>query len=137
VIPLDVSLEEALKQSEADAHQLRLDKERYAVEAGNGEMMRRRIINQYLPTFVRCLHQSAEYKWSYGEAFSFAIGKGFIDGISIGRKDPDIQDILKATPNVNLVSSDIFMETYEKLFEKRYSYIYKVARMYLLDPSGL
>ncbi|GJR07614.1 hypothetical protein Tco_0790266 [Tanacetum coccineum] len=97
-------LEEALKQSEVDAQQLRLEKERYAVEA---------------------------------EAFSLAVGKGFIDGISIGRKDADIQAILKATPNVDPVSSDIFVDTYEKLFDKRYPYVDKVARMYLLDPSCL
>ncbi|GJT63150.1 hypothetical protein Tco_1006683 [Tanacetum coccineum] len=69
------------------------------------EMVRRRIINQYLPTFVRRLHQSVEYKRSLGEAFSLAV--------------------------------DTFMETYEKLFDKRYPYVDKVARMYLLDPSGL
>ncbi|GJW65521.1 hypothetical protein Tco_0117405 [Tanacetum coccineum] len=81
--------------------------------------------------------ESAEYKWSLGEAFSLAIGKGFIDGISIGRKDSDIQAILTTTPNVDHASSDIFMVTYEKLFDKRYSYVDKVARVYLLDPSGL
>nr|GEY22740.1 hypothetical protein [Tanacetum cinerariifolium] len=41
------------------------------------------------------------------------------DGISIGRKDSDIQAILADTPNVDPVSFDTFMETYEKLFEKR------------------
>ncbi|GJV99977.1 hypothetical protein Tco_1555229 [Tanacetum coccineum] len=130
-------LEEALKQSEVEAQQLRFDKEKYAVEAGQGEMVRRRIINQYLPTFVRRLHQSVEYKRSLGEAFSLAVGKGFIDGISIGRKEEDIRAILKATPSVDPSSSDTFMETYEKLFDKRYPYVDKVARMYLLDPSGL
>ncbi|GJW99380.1 hypothetical protein Tco_0183294 [Tanacetum coccineum] len=103
-------LEEALKQSEADAHQLRIKKERYA---------------------------SAEYKRSLGEVFSLAVGKGFMDGIPIGREDADIQAILKATPNVDLASSDIFMDAYEKLFDRRYLYVDKVARMYLLDPSGL
>ncbi|GJS97290.1 hypothetical protein Tco_0804258 [Tanacetum coccineum] len=73
-------LEEALKQSEADAHQLRVEKERYAVEAGRGKM---------------------------------------------------------ATPNVDHASSDTFMDAYEKLFDRRYPYVDKVARMYLLDPSGL
>ncbi|GKB38167.1 hypothetical protein Tco_0883109 [Tanacetum coccineum] len=130
-------LEEVLKQSKADAHQLRLEKERYVVEAGRGEMVRQRIINQYLPTFVRRLHQSAEYKRSLGEVFSLAVGKGFMDGISIGREDADIQAILKATPNVDPVSSDTFMDAYEKLFDRRYPYVDKVARMYLLDPSGL
>ncbi|GKD54030.1 hypothetical protein Tco_1287417, partial [Tanacetum coccineum] len=130
-------LKEALKKSEDDAHQLRVEKERYAVEAGRGEMARQRIINQYLPTFVRRLHQSAEYKRSLGEVFSLAVSKGFIDGISIGREDADIQAILKATPNVDPASSNTFMDAYVKLFDKRYPYVDKVARMYLLDTSGL
>ncbi|GJX99093.1 hypothetical protein Tco_0356112 [Tanacetum coccineum] len=130
-------LEEALKQFEAEADQLRQEKEHYAVEAGRGEMMRQRIINQYLPTFVRRLHQIVEYKRSLGRVFSLAIGKVFIDGISIGRKDVDIQAILKATPDMDPTSSDVFIGEYKKLFDQRYLYVDKVARMYLLDPSGL
>ncbi|GKC48698.1 hypothetical protein Tco_1071443 [Tanacetum coccineum] len=95
-------LEGALKQSEVEAQQLRFDKEKYVVEAGQGEMVRRRIINQYLPTF-----------------------------------EEDIRAILKTTPSVDPSSSYTFMETYEKLFDKRYPYVDKVARMYLLDPCGL
>nr|GEY09624.1 V-type proton ATPase subunit B 2 [Tanacetum cinerariifolium] len=130
-------LEEALKQSEAYAQQLRVEKERYVVEAGRGEMVSQRIVNQFLPTFGRRLHQSAEYKRSLGEVFSLVIGKGFMDGISIGHEDADIQVILEATPNVDPASSDIFMDAYEKLFDQRYPYVDKVSRMYLLDPNGL
>ncbi|GKD44053.1 hypothetical protein Tco_1268698 [Tanacetum coccineum] len=106
----DRKLEEALKQFEVQADQLRREKEHYAVEARRGVMVR---------------------------VFSLAIGKGFIDGISIGRKDVDIQAILKATPDVDPMSSDLFIGEYEKLFDQRYLYVDKVARMYLLDPSGL
>ncbi|GJZ11967.1 hypothetical protein Tco_0546726 [Tanacetum coccineum] len=66
-------LEDALKKSEAEADQLRREKEHYVVEAGRGEMVRQRIINQYLPTFVRRLHQSAEYKRSLRRVFSLAV----------------------------------------------------------------
>ncbi|GJX32651.1 hypothetical protein Tco_0242506 [Tanacetum coccineum] len=93
---------EELEQEKAETY------EKFAVECGNGEMVRKKIINEYLPTFVRWLHQSAEYKRSLGEAFSLAIGKGF-DGISIGRKDSDIQAILQATPNVDPSSADTFI----------------------------
>nr|GEW56175.1 hypothetical protein [Tanacetum cinerariifolium] len=130
-------LKEALKQSEADVDQLRREKEHYAVEAGRGETVRQMIINQYLPTFVRWLHQSAEYKRSLGKVFSLSVGKGFIDEISIGRKDVDIQAILKVTPEVDPTYFDVFIGEYEKLFDQMYPYVDKVARMYLLDPSSL
>ncbi|GJZ62037.1 hypothetical protein Tco_0618174 [Tanacetum coccineum] len=59
-------LEETLKQAKADAEQLRSEKVHYVVEARKGEIVRQKIVNQYLPTFVRRLHQSAEYKRSLG-----------------------------------------------------------------------
>ncbi|GJU90019.1 hypothetical protein Tco_1302442 [Tanacetum coccineum] len=130
-------LEEALKQVEVDAEQLRSEKVHYAVKAGKGEIVRQNIINQYLPTFVRQLHQSVEYKRSLGEVFSLAVGKGFIEGIYIGREEEDIQAILTATPNVDPSSSETFLPAYEKLFYQIYSYVDKVARMYLLDPTEL
>ncbi|GKC99919.1 hypothetical protein Tco_1170194, partial [Tanacetum coccineum] len=77
-------LEEDLQKSEEGTQQLRMDQEKFT---------------------------SVEYKRSLGKAFSLAIGKGFMDGVSIGRKKDDIQAILAATP--------------------------EVARAYLLDPSGL
>ncbi|GJX92103.1 V-type proton ATPase subunit B2 [Tanacetum coccineum] len=70
-------LEEALKQAETDPEQLRSKKVRYAVEAGRGEIVRQKIINHYLPTCVRRLHQSGEYKRSLRQVFSLAVGKGF------------------------------------------------------------
>nr|GEX72695.1 hypothetical protein [Tanacetum cinerariifolium] len=60
-------LEEEVKKSEEDIHQLRLDRERYVIECGNGEMVRCKIINEYLLTFGHRLHQSAEYRQSLGE----------------------------------------------------------------------
>ncbi|GJR87594.1 V-type proton ATPase subunit B2 [Tanacetum coccineum] len=102
-----------------------------------GEIVRQKIINQYFRTFVRRLHQSAEYKRSLGQVFSLAVGKGFIEGISIGRKEEDIQAILTATPNVDPSSSETFLPAYEKLFDQRYSYVDNVAHMYLLDPTEL
>ncbi|GKD51134.1 hypothetical protein Tco_1280110 [Tanacetum coccineum] len=132
-----MQLEEALKQAEANAVQLRAEKVHYVVEAGKGEMVRQKIVNQYLPTFVRRLHQSAEYTRSLGEVFTLVVGTGFINGISIGHKEDDIHAILKTTPNVDPASSETFLIAYEKLFDQRYPYVDKVARMYLVDPSEL
>ncbi|GJR96085.1 hypothetical protein Tco_0268259 [Tanacetum coccineum] len=83
-------LEDKLKKTEEGTHQLRIDRKKLVVLCGNGEIVRQRIIKEYLPTFVRWLHQSAEYKQNLGEVFSLAVEKVFIDGISIGRKEEDV-----------------------------------------------
>nr|GEU58451.1 hypothetical protein [Tanacetum cinerariifolium] len=80
---------------------------------------------------------SAEYKQSLDEVSSLAIGKGFIDGLYVDRKDEDVQAIFKATPSMDPTSSSTFMEEYNKLFDKRYPYVDKVMRAYLLDHTGL
>ncbi|GKE55754.1 hypothetical protein Tco_1494939 [Tanacetum coccineum] len=71
------------------------------------------------------------------EKFAVAAGKGFIDGISLGRTKADVDALLKANPGVNHASSDLFMGEYLKLFELHYPYVDKVTRAYLLYPSEL
>ncbi|GJW43698.1 hypothetical protein Tco_0072497 [Tanacetum coccineum] len=131
------SLETALKESETGIEQLRSDRERFAVAAGQSEAIRKRLITEFFPTFVQRLLQSKEYKESVGEVFSLAVGKGFIDGISLGRTQADVDALLNASPGVNPASSDLFMGEYLKLFETHYPYVDKLARAYLLDPSEL
>nr|GEW42513.1 hypothetical protein [Tanacetum cinerariifolium] len=103
-------LKKELKKSEEGTYQPKLDREKFVVECGNGEMVRCRIINEYLHTLVYRLHKRAEYKRSLGKVFSLAIGKGFMDGISIGRLEENVQAILTATLNVDPSCADIFME---------------------------
>ncbi|GKE17824.1 hypothetical protein Tco_1425401 [Tanacetum coccineum] len=112
-------LEGELEKFEAKAHQLRWKRENFDVLYENGDVVRQKIIKDYLPTFVRRLHQSAEYKQSLGEVFSLAIGKGFINGISIGQKEEDIQAILVETPNMDHTALATFMEKNKAPFDKR------------------
>ncbi|GJT73513.1 gypsy type transposase [Tanacetum coccineum] len=123
--------------SEAGVEQLRPDRERFAVAARQGEVIRKRLITEYFPTFVRRLLQSNEYKELVGEVLSLAVGKCFINGISLGWTQADVDALLKASPGVNPASSDLFMGEYLKLFEMHYPYVDKVTRAYLLDPSEL
>ncbi|GKC43513.1 hypothetical protein Tco_1061235, partial [Tanacetum coccineum] len=114
------SLEIALKESETGIEQLRSDKERFAVAAGQSEAIRKRLITEFFPTFVQRLLQSKEYKESVGEVFSLAV---------------DVDALLNAS--VNPASFEFFMGEYLKLFETHYPYVDKLARAYLLDPSEL
>ncbi|GJU82749.1 hypothetical protein Tco_1285114 [Tanacetum coccineum] len=131
------SLEIALKESETGIEQVRSDRERFAVAAGQSKAIRKRLITEFFPIFVQRLLQSKEYKESVGEVFSLAVGKGFIDSISLGWTQADVDALLNASPGVNPASSDLFMGEYLKLFETHYPYVDKLARAYLLDPSEL
>ncbi|GKC90499.1 hypothetical protein Tco_1151148 [Tanacetum coccineum] len=85
-------LEAELKQSEIDTHQLCVDREKYVDECGNGEIVRRMIINELLlcAGCIRAL--STNGRWERPSAL---------------------------------------------LLAKRYPYVDKVARAYLLDLAGL
>ncbi|GKG35795.1 hypothetical protein Tco_0440949, partial [Tanacetum coccineum] len=64
------SLEVALKESKTGIEQLRSDRKRFVVAAGQSEAIRKRFITEFFPTFVQRLLQSKEYKESVGEVFS-------------------------------------------------------------------
>ncbi|GJX69036.1 hypothetical protein Tco_0304763 [Tanacetum coccineum] len=114
--------EDALHREEAGKIKIvELEKKRKAIKVRQGER----------------LLQSKEYKESVGEVFSVAVGKGFIDGISLGRTQTDVDGLLNASPGINPASFDLFMGEYLKLFETHYPYVDKLARAYLLDPSEL
>ncbi|GJS96094.1 hypothetical protein Tco_0803062 [Tanacetum coccineum] len=99
-------------------------KELEDVNTKQADRIKQKITREYLPTFVLRLHHSVEYKRSLGDVLSLAIAKGWMDDISIDRKEEDIQAILADTPNVDHVA---FMERYEVLFDKRYPYVDKVV----------
>ncbi|GKB77806.1 hypothetical protein Tco_0944701 [Tanacetum coccineum] len=79
-------LETKLVESEMKAHRLRRERENFVVLCGQREVVRHKIIKEYLPTFVRQLHQSNEYKRSLGAVFSLAVANGWVDGISVNIK---------------------------------------------------
>ncbi|GJV93924.1 hypothetical protein Tco_1541737 [Tanacetum coccineum] len=83
-------IKDELEKSVTKAHQLRKEREDFAVKCGHGEMVRQKIVREYIPTFVRRLRQSNEYKQSLGDVFSLALAKGWIDGISVNRIDPTV-----------------------------------------------
>ncbi|GJW90841.1 hypothetical protein Tco_0168394 [Tanacetum coccineum] len=72
-------LETKLVESEMKAHRLRQERENFVVLCGQREVVRHKIIKEYLPTFVRRLHQSNEYKRSLGAVFSLAVANGWVD----------------------------------------------------------
>ncbi|GJR07172.1 hypothetical protein Tco_0530156 [Tanacetum coccineum] len=66
---------------------------------------------------VLCGNGEVSTNEAWGDVFSLAVMKGFIDGISIGRKEEDVQAILAETPNVDPATPATFMEKYEALFD--------------------
>ncbi|GKC58932.1 hypothetical protein Tco_1086530, partial [Tanacetum coccineum] len=100
-------------------------------------MVRHRIVKEWLPTFVRWLHQIHEYKRSLGDVFSLAIAFGWLRVVSVNWSEEAVRAIMTDTNNIDPAAAATFMERYEAFFDKRYSYVDKVCITYLRDPTEL
>nr|GEX21228.1 hypothetical protein [Tanacetum cinerariifolium] len=133
-------LEVELKQSKVDTHRLRVDREKFAVECGNGEMVRRKIINEYLPTFVHRLHQSVEYKRSLGDGGAGSIKQINFAGDKIEKVSYDIKfegstdggTVSKMTTTIYTHGDFEIKEEELKAGKEKVLGLYKVIEAYLL-----
>nr|GEW50876.1 hypothetical protein [Tanacetum cinerariifolium] len=84
-----------------------------------GEMVTHQIVREWLPTFVRRLHQSHEYKQSLGDVFSLAIASGWLRCVFVSWSEEAVRAILADTKNINPAAAATFMESYDALFDKK------------------
>ncbi|GKB60719.1 hypothetical protein Tco_0916905 [Tanacetum coccineum] len=76
-----------------------------------GEMVRHRIVKEWLPTFVRWLHQIHEYKRSLGDVFSLAITFGWLRGVSVNWSEEAVRVIMTDTNNIDPAAAATFIES--------------------------
>ncbi|GJW31646.1 hypothetical protein Tco_0051678 [Tanacetum coccineum] len=94
-------------------------------------------IHKLLPTVVSRLFQSHEYKQSLVEPFNMAIQVGWGKGLSEGRTEEEILNALRGASNFYAYSDKKLYPMYDKLFEKEYPFIMKIASGYRHSVSDL
>ncbi|GJZ88434.1 hypothetical protein Tco_0660216 [Tanacetum coccineum] len=81
-----------------------------------------------LPTVVKHLFQSHEYKRSLSEPFNLAIQAGWGKGLTEERSEEDLVELMGRMEGFDAYADTKMKVEYDKLFEKRYPYVEKISR---------
>ncbi|GJU86460.1 hypothetical protein Tco_1294006 [Tanacetum coccineum] len=90
-----------------------------------------------LPSVVKRLLSSFEYKKSLSQPFNLAIAVRWLEGVKVDRTDEEVQAILATTDNYDPNYSATFHSSFEALFTKKYSYVQKLKEVYRLPLGDL
>ncbi|GJW23189.1 hypothetical protein Tco_0033811 [Tanacetum coccineum] len=83
------------------------------------------------------LLKSHEYKESLSGPFNMAIQAGWGKGLSEGRMNVEIMVALSRVEDFDAYSDKKLSPMYDKLFEKQYPYVHKIARGYRHSVADL
>ena len=117
-----------LSDEEMATQELRKEKERIAILAGNAEVDRNKIVNVFIPEMIRRLLGSHEYKTALAEPFNLYSQSGFLDGVSLGRKPEEVDKLLEEVEGLDLDADVKYQPLYDQLFVKEYPYVQKIRK---------
>ncbi|GKC00269.1 hypothetical protein Tco_0986405 [Tanacetum coccineum] len=84
-------------------------------------------IGKLLPTVVRRLLSSHEYKESLSVPFNLAIQAGWAKGLAMKRSKEDLMEVLREVQGFDPHSDTRMTVEYDKLFTKTYPYVEKIS----------
>ncbi|GJS99311.1 hypothetical protein Tco_0820481 [Tanacetum coccineum] len=113
------------------------DREKLTAQLGQPEIDKFDYIRKLLPTVASRLLKSHEYKESLSEPFNMAIQAGWGKGLSEGCTNKEIMAVLQEFENFDPYSDKKLYPMYDKLFEKEYPYIEKIASGYRHSVADL
>ena len=122
----------ALEASEARAADLMKTVERMTVESSQAEILRFNYVRQLVPIVVRRHRESDEYQMAWGEAFNAAIDAGWLEGVKVGRRTEQIEEIVNSASGFDMPAALNFRTNYDAMFLKQFPYVEKVVASYRL-----
>ncbi|GJY73347.1 hypothetical protein Tco_0477778 [Tanacetum coccineum] len=99
-------------------------------------------VRELLPTVVKRLLQSHEYKQSLSVPFNFALQTGWGQGLAEGRSEKELHQIMMRMNGFDPYSDKKMTAEYERLFSKTYPYVDRISHLSekpvqdLLKPSS-
>lgn len=89
-----------LSDEEMACKELRNEKRDIAIAAGNAEVDRNRIVNEFIPEAVRRLLSSHEFRTTLAEPFNRFYQSGLIDGANLGN---ELEEAVKLLEDVEVL----------------------------------
>lgn len=109
-----------LSDEEMTCQELRKEKQDLTISAGNAEVDRNKIVNEFIPEAVRRLLNSHEYKQALDEPFNLYSQSGFLDGLSIGREPGEVAELLEDVEGLDVDAGEKYQLLNDQLFTKEY-----------------
>ncbi|GJR71069.1 hypothetical protein Tco_0083434 [Tanacetum coccineum] len=117
----------ALVFSDRISNERAAENERLVSQLGFLEKEKIDSIGKLLPTVVRRLLNSHEYKESLYVPFNLAIQAGWAKGLAMKRSEEDLMDVLREVQGFDPHSDTRMTVEYDKLFTKTYPYVEKIS----------
>ncbi|GKB69512.1 hypothetical protein Tco_0930924 [Tanacetum coccineum] len=119
----------ALVFSDRVSNERAVENEKLVSKLGYFEKEKIDSIRKLLPTVVRRLLDSHEYKESLSVPFNLAIQAGWAKGLAIKRSEKDLMDILREVQGFDPYSDTRMTVEYDKLFTKTYPFVEKISSL--------
>ena len=94
-------LEEALAASQDAAKKLGEEKKGLTADLAQAEVIRHNLVKSFIPTVVRRLLDSAEYKQSLAKPLSLSFSAGWQKGVGVNRSPEEVEKIFNASKKLN------------------------------------
>ncbi|GJY32099.1 hypothetical protein Tco_0415594 [Tanacetum coccineum] len=117
----------ALVFSDRVSNERAVENERLVSKLGYFEKEKIDSIGKLLPTVVRRLLNSHEYKESLSIPFNLAIQAGWAKGLAVKRSEKDLMDVLREVQGFDPYSDTRMAVEYDKLFTKTYPFVEKIS----------
>ncbi|GJS69246.1 hypothetical protein Tco_0702087 [Tanacetum coccineum] len=117
----------ALVFSNRISNERAVENERLVSKLGYLEKEKIDSIRKLLPTVVRRLLNSHEYKESLSIPFNLAIQAGWAKGLAVKRSERDLMNVLREVQGFDPHSDTRMTVEYDKLFTKTYPYVEKIS----------
>ncbi|GKB56073.1 hypothetical protein Tco_0912259 [Tanacetum coccineum] len=125
------------KNLEKESNEMSVSDKKLVAQLSQTEFEKFDCIRKLLPTMVSRLFQSHEYKQSLSEPFCMAIQAVWCRGLSEGRTKEHILAALHVVEGFDAYSDKKLYPMYDKLFEKEYPYVMKIASGYRHSVADL
>ncbi|GKB29096.1 hypothetical protein Tco_0868497 [Tanacetum coccineum] len=117
----------ALVFSDRVSNERAVENERLVSKLGYLEKEKADSIGKLLPTVVRRLLNSHEYKESLSIPFNLAIQAGWAKGLAVKRSEEDLMDVLREVQGFDPHSDTRMTVEYDNLFTKTYPFMEKIS----------
>ncbi|GKE66411.1 hypothetical protein Tco_1520572 [Tanacetum coccineum] len=101
------------------------------------ETDRKKLVREFIPTMIKRLHISVEYRQSLAAPVGSCYTVGWLGGLSLGQTEEQVAQILFESQDLDIQGSKTWEAKHYELFTKSYPYVQKIADSYDLPMSEL